>query len=169
MNRAGAIARSGVLMALLLSGCGDDASSDPPQPSTTAERSTTTTGTEPALREAASIVGRSRQELLDGLRSFDECGPLDQPCDPVVVGDMLSTSFEAEVLGVRLRGLDRVPDEIADLVADTASAAETLREAMGTYVDGDCPGDPSCVATLLDVGGAASRLAAALGGWEPYL
>lgn len=154
-----------------LAGCGDDGDEPTPATVTTAEPSTTTTeaATGATVEQYASAVAESVEDL-GALDAVADCVTAYPDCGTGFL-EMTTASFEAQLLSMRLRGLDPPPAEIVELVSRTATAADDYRAAVESFRAADCPssGDAGCRSLLADASDAAGALAGAVDAWGPYL
>lgn len=170
---------------LLLVGCGggEDPSPDPSTTSATSvsasESPSETDTTEPV--ETTSSTGTPIAAFVDQITRSDasrdakavqrcvEDSPTSKKCDNKIAGLILSS----QALDVHFQVLGTSVPEVADLVAQTLSAAHTANTEATTY-ETACPdagqSSEQCAADLVTLAnGPMADLVAAVAGWDPYL
>lgn len=163
------------LLALVLTGCGDDGD----QAATTTVAPTTTVVTATPEQVASEVAG-PRQSWLDAYDTTSlDCLFLDEVCrsSTGVLGYFtLATSTETLSLTFdRVTDPDfqygAVPEELAPLVEETADAVEALLPVANALVDGDCLYSPApgCDDQNAEVMNLARQLETALTSWAPYV
>jgi hypothetical protein len=170
---------------LLLVGCGggDDPSPGPSTTSTTSsstsESPTETDSTQPqettssAGTPIAAFVDRiTRSDASHDAQAVQKCvadSPTSKKCGNKIAGLILSS----QALDLQFQALGTSVPEVADLVAQTLSAAQAANTEATAY-ETACPdaGQTSeqCATDLVTLAdGPMADLVAAVAGWDPYL
>lgn len=147
---------------------------------TTMDEATTSTSVSTAtVNQIASVVAERGPPVRESIEDADPCF-IDPGCSLAASISVLSVGTTAGTLALDAADDDRpenglfiggIPDEIADLTAETVDAANAVADAANG-LDVTCPGPnagPECFSTMLELGHLAGDLVDELNAWEPYL